>query len=139
MSQDTPQPADALAREPAPTGAPILEAVHLQKHFPVRQFRLFGRPQVVHAVEDTSLAIADMRDAHRVLVGPADRLDNVGQLRRLLSAGYAGPISFEPFAAELRALGGKFGFECGFPHRDFWCVAQRHPALIPEGSSPPQP
>jgi 2-keto-myo-inositol isomerase len=59
----------------------------------------------ISGVEDTSLAIADMRDAHRVLVGPADRLDNVGQLRRLLLAGYAGPISFEPFAAELRALG----------------------------------
>lgn len=36
---------------------PILEAVHLQKYFPARKFKLFGPPAVVHAVEDTSLAL----------------------------------------------------------------------------------
>ncbi|MGH2515065.1 MAG: ABC transporter ATP-binding protein [Ktedonobacterales bacterium] len=45
------QPAGA-----APTGA-ALEAVHLRKYFPVRQFRIKGAPQVVHAVEDASLAL----------------------------------------------------------------------------------
>ena len=44
-----------------------------------------------------------MRDGHRVLVGSADRLGNVTQLRRLLGAGYAGYASFEPFAAEIAA------------------------------------
>lgn len=58
----------------------------------------------ISGVEDKSLAVADMRDAHRVLVGPADRLGNVEQLRALFAAGYAGPVSFEPFAEELRHL-----------------------------------
>jgi len=37
---------------------PILEADHLRKHFPVRQFRPLAKPQVVHAVEDISLALS---------------------------------------------------------------------------------
>ena len=40
-----------------PGEAPILEAVHLRKYFPLRSFKLFGPKQVVHAVEDTSLAL----------------------------------------------------------------------------------
>jgi len=35
----------------------ILEAVHLRKMFPLRSLNLFGAKQVVHAVEDTSLAL----------------------------------------------------------------------------------
>lgn len=38
--------------------APILEAAHLRKHFPVRQFRPLAKPQVVHAVEDISLTLS---------------------------------------------------------------------------------
>jgi peptide/nickel transport system ATP-binding protein len=37
-------------------GAPVLEAIHLRKEFPVGQ-RLLGAAQAVHAVEDTSLAL----------------------------------------------------------------------------------
>jgi hypothetical protein len=33
-----------------------------------------------------------------------DRLDNVGQIRALRSAGYAGPLSFEPFSPAVHAL-----------------------------------
>jgi 2-keto-myo-inositol isomerase len=39
-----------------------------------------------------------MKDAHRVLVDAEDRLDNLGQIRALVAGGYAGPLSFEPFA-----------------------------------------
>src|SRR5579862_5593448 len=39
------------------TTAPILEAVHLRKYFPLRGVKLFGPRQAVHAVEDTSLAL----------------------------------------------------------------------------------
>src|SRR5207302_8377921 len=39
------------------TIAPILEAVHLRKYFPVRGVKLFGAKSVVHAVEQTSLAL----------------------------------------------------------------------------------
>ncbi|MBY5326575.1 TIM barrel protein [Rhizobium leguminosarum] len=51
-----------------------------------------------------SVSVADMRDSHRVLVDGDDRLDNAGQIRALLQAGYKGPFSFEPFAAEVHAV-----------------------------------
>jgi 2-keto-myo-inositol isomerase len=57
----------------------------------------------ISGVEDGALGVDDMRDAHRVLVGAADRLGNISQLRTLLAAGYAGYASFEPFAAEIAA------------------------------------
>jgi peptide/nickel transport system ATP-binding protein len=37
--------------------APVLEAVHLRKVFPLRQFRLFGSPRTVKAAEDFSLGL----------------------------------------------------------------------------------
>ena len=46
----------------------------------------------------------DMRDPHRVLVGPDDLLSNVAQIRALRAAGYTGPVSFEPFAPSVHAL-----------------------------------
>ena len=58
----------------------------------------------VSGVEDRSLAPGDMRDAHRVLVGERDVLGNVEQLRRLRDGGYAGPLSFEPFAGSVHAM-----------------------------------
>ena len=62
------------------------------------------RTGLVHisGVEDPAVTVADMPDSHRVLVGPKDRLGNIVQIRALQAAGYAGPLSFEPFAAELR-------------------------------------
>jgi len=57
----------------------------------------------ISGVEDKALDAAQMRDGHRVLVGSADRLGNVAQLRKLLAAGYAGYASFEPFAEEIAA------------------------------------
>ena len=58
----------------------------------------------ISGVEDKGLKISEMRDAHRVLVGPNDLLGNVAQIGALVAAGYGGPISFEPFAEELRSL-----------------------------------
>ena len=58
----------------------------------------------ISGVDDPSIAVADMRDPHRVLVGAADRLGNVEQIRSVRAGGYRGPISFEPFAEELRML-----------------------------------
>ena len=55
----------------------------------------------ISGVEDTALSPAQMRDSHRVLVGQADRLGNAAQLNALLNAGYAGYVSFEPFAEEI--------------------------------------
>lgn len=58
----------------------------------------------ISGVTDPAVAVADMLDAHRVLVDGADRLGNLAQIRRLLDLGYEGPFSFEPFAAEVHAL-----------------------------------
>lgn len=65
-----------------------------------------NRTGLVHisGVTDPSVAVDDMLDAHRVLVDAEDRLDNIGQIRALLDAGYDGPFSFEPFAAEVHDL-----------------------------------
>lgn len=38
-------------------GQPVLEAEHLRKDFPLRQFRLAGAPPAVHAVDDASFAL----------------------------------------------------------------------------------
>lgn len=46
----------------------------------------------------------DMRDPHRVLVDGDDVLGNVAQIRALRAAGYAGPVSYEPFAPQVHAL-----------------------------------
>ncbi|TFH84802.1 xylose isomerase [Billgrantia azerbaijanica] len=58
----------------------------------------------ISGVEDAAIRFTDMLDAHRLLVGGADRLDNVGQLKRLLADGYDGYVSFEPFAESVHAL-----------------------------------
>lgn len=55
----------------------------------------------ISGVESTELASNQMRDGHRVLVGEADRLGNIRQLQTLLSRGYDGVVSFEPFAADI--------------------------------------
>jgi 2-keto-myo-inositol isomerase len=57
----------------------------------------------VSGVEDSTLPVNQMRDAHRVLVGGADRLGNIRQIKTLLARGYDGCISFEPFAEEVAA------------------------------------
>ncbi len=44
---------------------------------------------------------AEMTDAHRGLVDAHDRLGTLAQIERLRADGYAGPISFEPFAPEF--------------------------------------
>lgn len=55
----------------------------------------------ISGVESTTLASHEMRDGHRVLVGSADRLGNIPQLKTLLARGYQGLVSFEPFAQDI--------------------------------------
>ncbi|MFC3282715.1 TIM barrel protein [Litchfieldella rifensis] len=64
------------------------------------------RTGLVHisGVEDPEIGFDDMLDAHRLLVGDRDRLDNVGQIKELLAAGYRGYFSFEPFAEQVHGL-----------------------------------
>ncbi|EPC02031.1 hypothetical protein L861_20475 [Litchfieldella anticariensis FP35 = DSM 16096] len=58
----------------------------------------------ISGVEDPAISFDDMLDAHRLLVGDRDRLDNVGQIKELLAAGYSGYFSFEPFAEQVHGL-----------------------------------
>jgi 2-keto-myo-inositol isomerase len=58
----------------------------------------------ISGVTDRSLALAAIRDEHRVLVDGDDRLGNVAQIRALMAGGYGGPFSFEPFAPSVHAL-----------------------------------
>lgn len=58
----------------------------------------------ISGVSDAGVAVAAMRDPHRVLVDADDRLDNAGQIRRLRAEGYSGPFSFEPFAPSVHGL-----------------------------------
>lgn len=53
---------------------------------------------------ESSIAKEKYRDEHRVLVGPADRTYAKEQIARHVRLGYAGDISFEPFAPEVRKL-----------------------------------
>ncbi len=61
---------------------------------------------IVHisGVVDTTVTLAQMTDAHRVLVDAADVLGNVAQVRALQAAGYIGPVSYEAFAPSVHAL-----------------------------------
>jgi 2-keto-myo-inositol isomerase len=61
----------------------------------------------ISGVEEAGLGVGAMRDAHRVLVGPGDRLGNLAQIRDLRAGGYEGYLSFEPFAAEVQDRTGK--------------------------------
>jgi 2-keto-myo-inositol isomerase len=54
-------------------------------------------------VDDGNLPLSTLRDAHRGLVGPGDRLGNIAQICALLAGGYDGPFSFEPFASSVHA------------------------------------
>ena len=58
----------------------------------------------VSGVVDPDVAVADMRDPHRVLVDGRDRLGNVAQIAALRDGGYTGPISYEPFAPSVHAM-----------------------------------
>lgn len=100
--------AEAVEAIEAVGGADIYRLVHDTFHHHLAGGgRLFPEHTgIVHVsgVSDPAVAVAEMRDGHRVLVDAEDRLGNLAQLRALLDAGYAGPISYEPFAASVHAL-----------------------------------
>ncbi len=60
---------------------------------------------IVHisGVTDQTVAVAQMTDAHRVLVDRADRLGNIEQLAALHGLGWSGPVSFEAFSPQVHA------------------------------------
>jgi 2-keto-myo-inositol isomerase len=85
--------------------ADVMRLVHDTFHH-----HLAGEPEffpestgLVHisGVNDKSVPVAGLQDAHRVLVDGRDRLDTSGQIRTLLGGGFHGPLSFEPFAESV--------------------------------------
>lgn len=55
----------------------------------------------ISGMEDETISFESMLDAHRVLIGPKDRLNNIVQIKQLLNSGYQGLFSFEPFSKEV--------------------------------------
>ncbi len=94
--------ADAVA-EPTTENAspsPILEAVQLRKYFPLREFKPFRPPSVVHAVEDTSLALYPGRALALVGESGSGKTTMARMLARLYEPG-AGTIKFRGDAVHL--------------------------------------
>jgi 2-keto-myo-inositol isomerase len=54
---------------------------------------------------ESDIPASEYRDSHRILVGPADRMKNREQIRRLDGLGYTGLFSFEPFSPSVQRLG----------------------------------
>ena len=54
---------------------------------------------------ESDIAPSEYRDAHRILVGPADHMKSKEQMLRLDALGYKGIYSFEPFSPEVQRLG----------------------------------
>jgi 2-keto-myo-inositol isomerase len=56
---------------------------------------------------ESDIPTSEYRDAHRVLVGPGDRMKNKEQLVTLEKLGYTGLYSFEPFSPAVQKLDAK--------------------------------
>lgn len=99
---------EAVAAMDAADGREVFRLTHdtFHHHLAGEPAMFPARTGLVHisGVDDPNVGVAEMRDSHRVLVGPRDRLGNIAQIAALRAAGYDGPFSFEPFAAELRQL-----------------------------------
>ena len=100
--------AEAIKAIDAADGGDVYKLVHDTFHHHLAGETEFfpERTGLVHisGVVDPTVSVADMLDAHRVLVDGGDRLENIAQIRALEAAGYDGPYSFEPFAAEVHEL-----------------------------------
>ncbi|MGS0893578.1 TIM barrel protein [Burkholderia stagnalis] len=96
---------DAVKGIYAAAGEQVFRLVHDTFHHHLSGEDIFfpNLTGLVHlsGVEASNLPVDRMRDGHRVLVGGADRLGNLRQLRELLARGYRGAFSFEPFAADI--------------------------------------
>lgn len=99
---------EAVEAIDAVNGSAIFKLVHDTFHHHVAgETALFAAETgLVHisGVDDPTVPASAMRDPHRVLVDGGDLIDNIGQVRALVGRGYAGPLSFEPFAERVAAL-----------------------------------
>jgi 2-keto-myo-inositol isomerase len=96
---------EAIAAIDAVGGARRFKVTHdTFHHFVAGEQDVFAdRTALIHVsgVVDKKHTATTMRDAQRVLVTAQDMIDNKGQVRRLLDAGYKGYVSFEPFSSDV--------------------------------------
>ncbi len=92
---------NAAVSPPSATSV-ILEAVHLRKYFPVHRFKLFSPPSVVHAVEDTSLALRPGRALALVGESGSGKTTVARMLARLYEP-TAGTIKFRGDAVNVHS------------------------------------
>lgn len=99
---------EAVAAIDAVGGAARFKLVHdTFHHFVAGEREMFPlRTGLVHisGVDDAAVGADVMRDPHRVLVDGRDTIDNVGQIKALMAAGYSGPVSFEPFSDKVHQI-----------------------------------
>lgn len=99
---------EAIAAIEAAGGDEVYKLVHDTFHHHLAGETEFfpERTGLVHisGVADADVGVDQMLDAHRVLVNDDDRLENITQIKTLISAGFDGPYSFEPFAGEVHSL-----------------------------------
>lgn len=89
-------------------GLDVLRLVHdtFHHHLASEQEYFPDLTGLVHisGVEDREAPLGSIRDGHRVLIGDGDILGNAAQLDYLLSRGYDGYVSWEPFAESVHGL-----------------------------------
>ena len=61
---------------------------------------------------DQAIPKESLRDSHRVLLSPADVMGTREQVARMVTLGYTGDISFEPFAADVQKIEPGFAGRC---------------------------
>jgi 2-keto-myo-inositol isomerase len=97
--------AEALAAIDAVKQAKRFKVTHdTFHHFVAGETEMFAeRTALIHVsgVTDKKHNASTMRDPQRVMVDGSDMIDNRGQVRQLMAAGYKGYVSFEPFSAAV--------------------------------------
>jgi 2-keto-myo-inositol isomerase len=97
--------AEAIAAIDDVGGAKRFKVTHDTFHHYVAGERdMFAdRTGLIHisGVTDRKQSAATMRDPHRTHVTADDMIDNAGQVQKLISDGYTGYVSFEPFAPDV--------------------------------------
>jgi 2-keto-myo-inositol isomerase len=97
--------AEAIAAIKTIGGAKRFKLTHdTFHHFVSGEKEVFGDfTGLIHVsgMSNKNYTVKTMRDAQRELVDAKDRIDNKGQVKRLMAAGYKGLVSFEPFAASV--------------------------------------
>lgn len=97
--------AEAISAIDEVGGAKRLKVTHdTFHHFVAGETEMFAeRTGLIHisGVTDRKHTAATMRDPQRVLVDANDMIDNRGQVNKLMSMGYKGLVSFEPFSIEV--------------------------------------